>query len=81
MGGIAATQVIRQDPQYHKIPIIALTADAMPEQLKGIKSSGMNARVLKPIDSALLLKTITSLVDDESAMAMMGEGLRKDFIS
>ncbi len=81
MGGIEATQVIRQDPQYHKIPIIALTADAMPEQLKGIKSSGMNARVLKPIDSALLLKTITSLVDDESAMAMMGEGLRKDFIS
>jgi CheY-like chemotaxis protein len=81
MGGIEATQVIRQDPQYHKIPIIALTADAMPEQLKEIRASGMNARVLKPIDSALLLKTITSLVDDESAMAMMGEGLRKDFIS
>ena len=81
MGGIAATQVIRQDPQYHKIPIIALTADAMPDELKEIRASGMNARVLKPIDSALLLKTITSLVDDESAMAMMGEGLRKDFIS
>jgi len=81
MNGIVATQVIRQDPQYNKIPIIALTADAMPEELKEIKSSGMNARVLKPIDSALLLKTITSLVDDESAMAMMGEGLRKDFIS
>lgn len=31
MNGIEATYVIRQDPRYHKIPIIALTADAMPE--------------------------------------------------
>jgi len=81
MGGIAATQVIRKDPQYHKIPIIALTADAMPEELKEIRSSGMNARVLKPIDSALLLQTIRSLVDDEWAIDMTGERPRKDFIS
>ncbi|MEO1929679.1 MAG: response regulator, partial [Gammaproteobacteria bacterium] len=81
MNGIVATQVIRQDPQYNKIPIIALTADAMPEELKEIKSSGMNARVLKPIDSALLLQTIRSLVDDESAIDMTGERPRKDFIS
>jgi len=81
MGGIAATQVIRKDPEYHKIPIIALTADAMPEELKKIRSSGMNARVLKPIDSALLLQTIRSLVDDEWAIDMTGERPRKDFTS
>ncbi|HHZ69928.1 MAG TPA: response regulator [Methylococcaceae bacterium] len=81
MNGITATQVIRKNAKYNKIPIIACTADAMPEELKGIKSSGMNARVLKPIDSALLLKTITSLVHDESAMDMAGEGPREDFIS
>jgi len=81
MNGIAATQVIRKDPQYHKIPIIALTADAMPDELKEIRSSGMNARVLKPIDSALLLQTIRSLLDDESVIDITGERPRKDFIS
>jgi len=81
MGGIAATQVIRKNPEYHKIPIIALTADGMPEELKVIRASGMNARVLKPIDSALLLQTIRSLVDDEWAIDITGERPRKDFIS
>ena len=80
MNGIEATNIIRQDPRYHKIPIIALTADAMPEELNAIKASGMNARVLKPIDSLLLLKTIKTLVCSNVETVPENHEPRKDFI-
>src|SRR6201999_220012 len=51
MDGIAATQAIRalQGPARN-IPIIAMTANVWPEQIRAIEAAGMNGHVAKPVE-------------------------------
>ena len=49
MGGIAATQAIRSLPGG-TIPIIAMTANVLSEQVKAFRDAGMDDHVGKPID-------------------------------
>ncbi len=52
MNGIEATEHIRKSDCQHKdIPIIALTANVMKEDIDNYLKSGMNAHLSKPIDS------------------------------
>jgi len=64
MGGIEATQKIRQDEKNatNRIPIIALTAHAFPEDEERCKAAGMDGFVSKPINRDALIKTIRSFV-------------------
>jgi signal transduction histidine kinase/DNA-binding response OmpR family regulator len=61
MDGYAATRAIR-DPQSsvldHHIPIIAMTANAMPGDRERCLEAGMNDYVGKPIDEAELLAAL-----------------------
>jgi CheY-like chemotaxis protein len=41
------------------VPIIALTADAFSEAAERCRNAGMNAQVTKPVDPALLRKTLS----------------------
>ena len=52
MDGIEAAKVIRALPEdkYQKLPIIALTANAMVDARKEFLNAGMNGFVAKPID-------------------------------
>ncbi|MBF0220091.1 MAG: response regulator, partial [Gammaproteobacteria bacterium] len=50
MDGIAATQEIRQHPEYDQIPIIAMTAHAMDGESSRCLQIGMNAYLTKPIN-------------------------------
>lgn len=54
MDGIVATKTIRElpDEKYKKLPIIALTANAMVDARKEFLNAGMNGFVAKPIDFA-----------------------------
>lgn len=54
MDGIEATKAIRALPEdkYQKLPIIALTANAMVDARKEFLNAGMNGFVAKPIDFA-----------------------------
>lgn len=62
MNGVEATQYIRKaDQPYRNIPIIALTADAMPEDRMQFKSAGINSVLIKPIDDTLLFSEISRL--------------------
>jgi CheY-like chemotaxis protein len=67
MDGIEATQHIRNAAPdsgiNSKIPIIALTADAMPETKDKVKKAGMNDIVVKPFESDSLYALIRSFVD------------------
>jgi len=59
MNGIEATQHIRQSNYPNQdIPIIALTANVMKEDIEGYLQSGMNAHISKPIDKDLLGKIL-----------------------
>lgn len=61
MDGPTATRTIRQretDQGLVRTPIIALTANAMVEQVESYLAAGMDAVVSKPVDLKLLLTTI-----------------------
>ena len=65
MSGSEATQAIRSLAEdKSQIPIIALTADAVEENIKGYKNIGMDACVTKPIDQTLLLETINDVLGE-----------------
>ena len=63
MNGYDATRAIRRskNPLGKTIPIIAMTANAFADDVQNSIAAGMDAHVAKPIDIAILEKTIRSL--------------------
>ncbi|MCM1282083.1 MAG: ATP-binding protein [Muribaculaceae bacterium] len=61
MNGYEATREIRAlaREDAESVPIIAMTANAFAEDVKDALDAGMNAHIAKPIDIALLNKTIS----------------------
>lgn len=61
MGGLEATGVIRakEEDYFKKLPIIALTASMLSNQLGEIKESGMNDFILKPFDPKNLYEKLS----------------------
>ena len=63
VGGIDATRLFREtEAPGHHVPIVALTADAMPEQIEACLAAGMDAHISKPIIMDKLIDTVTSLL-------------------
>jgi PAS domain S-box-containing protein len=58
MDGYQATRVIRDDPRFTKLPIIAMTANAMVSDQQDAKDAGMDDHVAKPIDVAELFSVL-----------------------
>jgi CheY-like chemotaxis protein len=58
MDGYEATQLIRKNPQYDDLPIIAMTAHAMTGVREKCIAAGMNDYVAKPIDEKQLLMVL-----------------------
>ena len=59
MDGYAATQAIRQELKRTDLPIIAVTAHALPEDREKSRQAGMNGHIAKPIDVEDLLDILT----------------------
>jgi CheY-like chemotaxis protein len=59
MDGYTATRRLRENPLTHHLPIIALTAGAMPSDRDKCFAAGMNAHVTKPIDMEALFQKMT----------------------
>jgi len=55
MDGYATMTAIRQMPQYARLPIIAVTARAMPGDREKSIAAGANDYVTKPVDTEELL--------------------------
>lgn len=58
MDGYEATGIIRSDPRFKDLPIIAMTAHAMVGDQEKSISAGMNDHVTKPIDPPQLFGTL-----------------------
>jgi two-component system, sensor histidine kinase len=58
LDGFQATAAIRALPACSRIPIIALTAHAMPGDRQRCIEAGMNAYLAKPLDIEQLIKTV-----------------------
>ncbi len=54
MDGLAATRLIRTDPRFHDLPIIAMTAHAMRGDRERSLDAGMNDHLTKPMNPAAL---------------------------
>jgi len=63
MGGVEATKQIRKSKRaYNKIPIIALTANAIKGDKEFFINSGMNGYVSKPINENILVEELAKYI-------------------
>ena len=58
MDGWTATALIKQDPQVSSIPLIALTANALPGDRQRAMDAGCDEYVTKPMDLLDLVETV-----------------------
>jgi signal transduction histidine kinase len=67
MDGLEATEIIRaqEQPEHGHLPIIALTAHAMPGDQERCFAAGMNSYISKPIKSEDLFAAITQVFAHE----------------
>jgi CheY-like chemotaxis protein len=64
MDGYEATRIIRS--MDSNVPIIALTANAMSEEIEKTKAVGMNGHLIKPIDLEKLFDTLRKYVNSNT---------------
>jgi CheY-like chemotaxis protein len=58
MDGLTAIRAIRQDPRWKKLPIIALTAKAMPDDQETCLLAGASDYMAKPLDVDKLVSLV-----------------------
>ena len=63
--GWEATRQLKADPSSAAIPVIALTARAMPEELQSAREAGCDDCDTKPIDLERLLGKMQALLNEE----------------
>lgn len=70
MDGYETVRRIRQLPAYRKVPIIALTADAVSQMQEKVREAGMDGCLLKPVNQeelfALLVKYLPQSEEKEA---------------
>ncbi|MEQ9488735.1 MAG: response regulator [Alphaproteobacteria bacterium] len=58
MDGLTATRLIREQPEYKSLPIIAMTAHAIKEERERCFDAGMQDHVAKPFDPHVLFESL-----------------------
>ena len=62
MDGYRATQILRDNPKFKDLPIIAMTANAMAGDREKCLMAGMNDHIVKPIDPQEMFSTLAKWV-------------------
>lgn len=62
MDGLTATREIRRDPSLRELPILAMTAHAVQEDLRKSLAAGMNGHVTKPIEPERLYRALAEWI-------------------
>ena len=62
MDGLAATRLLKADPETSHIPNIGLTAHAMKGDEEKARAAGCDAYVTKPIDTHTLADTVAGVI-------------------
>ncbi len=65
MDGLEATRLLRQNPAYRDLPIIAISADAFEEQQAEARAAGMNDYTTKPIEFERLIQLLSYYLEVE----------------
>ena len=69
MDGYEASKIIRSDPALAEIPIVAMTANALPTDRNKCLEAGMNEFLTKPISQAGLLRIIDKMISRTDSRA------------
>lgn len=84
MDGLSATRAVREDPSFAALPIIALTAHALPEQIIAIRVAGMSDYLAKPVETraleAAVAKWTGATAPTSTSLAAPLESLRLRFV-
>mgnify|MGYP000073658998 CR=1 FL=1 len=62
MDGYEATRKMREQAIYKDLPIIAMTANAMKQDIEKALDSGMNDHIAKPINPDIMLTTMSKWI-------------------
>jgi two-component system sensor histidine kinase/response regulator len=72
MDGVTATRLIRRIDRLSQLPIVALTANAMPQDQKRCIEAGMNDYLFKPIEPEDLMEKLEQWVRPRAAQPAPG---------
>lgn len=74
LDGIAATQAIRalRGPEA-QVPVIAITASALPEDAERCRAAGMDDHLSKPVNPAALARVLARLIEPDEPDAAAAE--------
>lgn len=67
LDGVSATQQIRRNPKWEKLPIIAMTANAMQSDVNRCLDAGMNSHLAKPINVHNLYQTLIDYLPEQQS--------------
>ena len=70
MDGVGVIQAIRSDPTIAGTPVLALTADALPETRTLVERVGCDLFLMKPLDPKGLLQSVRGLIEGRRAGSM-----------
>jgi CheY-like chemotaxis protein len=63
MDGLTATALLREDPRFQNLPILAMTANATVEDQQRCLQAGMNDHIAKPIRPQLLFEALLKWIE------------------
>src|SRR5215813_2313626 len=65
MNGITAFQRLREEPSTRRIPVLALTAQAMTQEREDLLAAGFDGLLSKPINLKEFLAVVRKLLDSQ----------------
>ena len=64
LDGLEATRRLRRDPRFKRLPVLALTAGAVPGEHEQCMHAGMNGMVSKPVTRDSLQRSLDALTQE-----------------
>ncbi len=80
MDGYETAAKIRKDPRFAKLPIIAMTAHVMADELEKCISAGMNDHISKPIDPVALYSVLLKWIDPKLTIVDENKAIRQTHV-
>lgn len=77
MDGYSATRLIRENPAFQALPIIAMTANAMVGDRDKALAAGMNDHISKPIDPQKMYATLAHWIRPRATPAATEPGITR----
>jgi signal transduction histidine kinase/CheY-like chemotaxis protein len=71
LDGLEATRLIRRNPRWDRLPVVAMTAHAMDGDRERCLQAGMNGYIAKPVQPAHLIATIEEHLNAAARVATL----------